>query len=283
VASLLSKSPESQPKPPAFSLGGQSTPSILERLVRGSESPRLLPRSSELQNLYEEAAHIEELRTTYRKRLRILEKQVAHYGLYAAPAHILLDIENTEQAIGKLNPRLKDLEADIARYEAITMTIKIAFPGDFTRVRLTAEKKDSICLFIAQTLGYEPADILLEGIEAGSIVFKFKVPERAAARLVALKKANHALLSTIIKGVASLDIVVDESENDDVFQALVQREYQRLTEPADLTDEAAEVLHTDLKALLAADDAESTRAAIKHLYQRMVETGVIQDGATDTH
>ena len=50
--------------------------------------------------------HLEELAATYRSRLRVLERQIAQYGI-AVPAHIALDHEEAERELARVLADLK--------------------------------------------------------------------------------------------------------------------------------------------------------------------------------
>jgi hypothetical protein len=56
----------------------------------------------------EEIDHLEGIAATYRSRLRVLDRQIAAYGL-AVPAHIVLDRSQTEQALAQAMAELRRL------------------------------------------------------------------------------------------------------------------------------------------------------------------------------
>ena len=61
----------------------------------------------------EEIEHREELAATYRSRLRVLEWQIAAYGV-AVPAHIVLEKEQAEQDLAHVLAQLRRLRPGAA-------------------------------------------------------------------------------------------------------------------------------------------------------------------------
>jgi hypothetical protein len=71
----------------------------------GRTVPQTAPQAAEA-GLDEEQRHLREILTTKRRRLQVLELQEAKYGI-AAPAHIVLEIEDLRREIAEMEARVR--------------------------------------------------------------------------------------------------------------------------------------------------------------------------------
>ncbi len=129
------------------------------------------------------------------RRLQILKEQRAKLGIYTPP-NIIIDIEDTEAALGELQETLAELEKTGGKTEAAaspeTCRAKIYLEGNFSAV--SDEVKQAAINAFAAVMGISPQDVALFGISAGSIVFDMAIPRYAAERLQAQLQRNSAQL-----------------------------------------------------------------------------------------
>jgi hypothetical protein len=91
--------------------------------------------------------HLDELRRTYQRRLRVLELQAASFGL-SAPPHVLTEIEDIREKIAAIDTQLAESKqsTQFPDQQTISITISILFlsadPTDASRLRLGEELRE---------------------------------------------------------------------------------------------------------------------------------------------
>jgi|688.fasta_scaffold195696_2 CHAT domain-containing protein len=88
--------------------------------------------------------HLAALRQVYERRLNILQKQVAAFGLYAPP-HILTEIEDVSQKIADIDLQFSNLnltQQQSSERKLMTILFLSSDPTDASRLRLSEELRE---------------------------------------------------------------------------------------------------------------------------------------------
>src|SRR5262245_51795098 len=91
--------------------------------------------------------HLEKLLETHRRRLNVLEEQIAFFGVGYAPPHLLIERQDLQKAISEIQAQLREVLPDQARDLPSSSTRSI----DQRTIRDTLEPIPSATNFIGRT------------------------------------------------------------------------------------------------------------------------------------
>ncbi|RME96896.1 MAG: hypothetical protein D6768_20910 [Chloroflexi bacterium] len=165
--------------------------------------------SSELQ---EKLENLDQLISLHERRLQLLKEQQARQG-YDTPAHVVIEIEDIEAALGELRAERQSLDEPATETGVQAGRVFITVDQDIR----TTNIEPAIRAFAA-VMGIAPSQVEVKSLKAHSVLFELLVPEDAIKNLLFRLDINSALLRVLKITNVVLEIrpqEFEEWENED--------------------------------------------------------------------
>lgn len=162
--------------------------------------------------LDEEAFHLKELRRIYLRRLQVLEKQAAIYGMATAPVHLILEIEELNEKIEIFTRQISLLE--MREKEKLSNSI-IEF--HFTTSTNNPSIREIKVLEVALATGVLTEEVQLITSSDNTFVLRIQAPESIIKQIIARYSNGDPLITSLnIDYIVSID-ALDVSNDIDRF------------------------------------------------------------------